>query len=122
MRWFLAALLALLAGHENEMDPPAITRIIAMRIVACILLLSGLASAAHAQTATPVTPGYLSTTGCPPSGTPCFLPYSTLNPLPVSSAGGGGGGTSSNFGAAFPAAGTAIGAKNGATARSSSQA
>jgi hypothetical protein len=30
----------------------------------------------------------------------------------VSSGGGGGGGTSSNFGAAFPAAGTAAGAKN----------
>src|SRR5580704_737674 len=38
----------------------------------------------------------------------------SANPIYTTASGGGSGGTSSNFGAAFPAAGTAIGAKNGA--------
>lgn len=37
---------------------------------------------AHAQsTATPVTPGLLTTSGCPGSETICFVPYSVSNPL-----------------------------------------
>lgn len=42
------------------------------------------------------------------------VPVSSTNPLPVNVvAGGGTGGTSSTFGAAFPATGTAIGASDG---------
>lgn len=39
-----------------------------------------------------------------------MVPVSNTNPLPVTGGGGGGGGTSSVFGAAFPADGTAVGA------------
>lgn len=44
------------------------------------------------SSAQPVTPGFLSTTGCSAGLTVCFLPYSNTNPLPVSGGGGGGGG------------------------------
>lgn len=46
---------------------------------------------AHAQSsAQPVLPGFLSTSGCPSVNlTPCYLPYSNTNPLPVTSSGGG---------------------------------
>lgn len=43
-----------------------------------------------------------------------WVAVSAGNPLPTTSGGGGSGGTSSNFGATFPTAGTAIGVKNGA--------
>ncbi len=40
---------------------------------------------AQGQTAQPVTPGYMTTVGCPSSAlTPCFVPYNPANPLPVS--------------------------------------
>lgn len=34
------------------------------------------------STATPVTPGFLSTVGCPSGQTVCFIPYSSANPPP----------------------------------------
>jgi hypothetical protein len=48
-----------------------------------------------------------------PAGIP--LAVSATNPLPVSGGGGGGGGTSSAYGAAFPANGTAAGYFNSST-------
>lgn len=62
-----------------------------------ILALSLFAFQAHAQTAQPLQLGFLSvaTTGsaaCPSTAlTPCFIPYSTTNPLPTTTSGGGGG-------------------------------
>jgi hypothetical protein len=65
----------------------------AIQLASAALAALALSSIAHAQsTATPVLPGYLSTTGCSPGQTVCFMPYSTLNPLPVTGGGGGGGG------------------------------
>lgn len=53
-----------------------------------LLLLLSLSLAwclpAHAQsTAAQVTPGFLTTSGCPGGQFSCFLPYSAANPLPV---------------------------------------
>jgi len=48
------------------------------------LLLWGASSAYAQSTAQPVTPGYLTTSGCPAGYTVCFVPYSNSNPLPVS--------------------------------------
>ena len=46
---------------------------------------------AQGQTAQPVTPGYMTTVGCPSSAlTPCFVPYNPANPLPVTNTGSGG--------------------------------
>lgn len=86
-----------------------------------IAVLLGLVGIARAQT--PLVPFYLnsSTSGAVPSQ-PGLTPVSPQNPFPticISGCGGGsgGGGTSSNFGSAFPAAGTAIGVENsGSTA------
>lgn len=52
--------------------------------------------------------------GAATDGTYHFIQTDTNGVVQVSSAGGGGGGTSSNFGAAFPSAGTAIGVKDSA--------
>lgn len=65
-----------------------------MKIFFCFLtcaLLLTLSSACNAQSsATPSVMGYLSTTGCPPNVTTCFIQYSSANPLPVSGGGSGG--------------------------------
>lgn len=54
-------------------------------IYALALICAGMASAFAQSTAMPVVPGYLTITGCKPStATPCFVQYSTTNPLPVS--------------------------------------
>lgn len=48
-------------------------------LVACIVF-----GRAQAQTAAQVVPGFLTTTGCPSASlTPCFVPYSATNPIPV---------------------------------------
>lgn len=50
-----------------------------------------IAPAASAQvTAQPLQPGSLTTSGCPGANTPCFVPYSSVNPLPISVIGGSG--------------------------------
>jgi hypothetical protein len=71
--------------------------------------------AAHAQT--PAQANVVASCGTPNStytaGKNAPVTQNTTGTLCTASSGGGGG-TSSNFGAAFPAAGTAIGVKNGA--------
>lgn len=55
-----------------------------MRNIFGLLIALLFALPVHAQsTAQPVTPGYLTTSGCSGSQSPCFKPYTTLNPLPV---------------------------------------
>ena len=56
----------------------------------------------YAQTAQQVLPGFLSTTLCGTGLSPCWLPYSVANPLPVT--GGGGGGSLSATASASPTA------------------
>ena len=80
------------------------------------LVALGLGSPAFAQTATPVA---IVVASCEVAG--IFGPAGRSAPLTVdtagvlcTAAGGGGGGTSSTFGAAFPATGTAVGMKSGA--------
>lgn len=54
------------------------------------LLLVAAPIAAMAQTATPVVPGTIATSGCPsPNLTPCFLQNSSSNPLYTTPASGG---------------------------------
>ena len=49
------------------------------KILLLLLLFPSLVFASASQT----TPGYLTTTGCPGATSPCFVPYSSTNPLPV---------------------------------------
>ncbi len=51
-----------------------------------VALLLWSAPAFAQSTATPVLPGFLTTTGCPSGQTVCYLPYSATNPLAVTSA------------------------------------
>jgi hypothetical protein len=48
-----------------------------------IALLGCYPALALAQTAQQVTPGYLTTTGCPTGTSACFVPYSSANPMPI---------------------------------------
>lgn len=62
-------------------------------LLACALVLGLFSSSVLAQsTATPVLPGLLTTSGCPPATTVCYVPYSSSNPLAVTVISGGGGG------------------------------
>ena len=56
-------------------------------LLAALLLLPLPAFAQSA--ATPVTPGYLSLTGCKGSVSPCFIPYNAANPQPITLSGSG---------------------------------
>lgn len=80
---------------------------------AAFLLATSSLSAQAASTAAPVTIGFLTTTPQPNCAkSPCYVPYSSSNPVPVAIiSGGGSGGTASAFGSAFPAQGTAAGAE-----------
>lgn len=53
-------------------------------ILATALFGAGISAAYAQSTAQPVLPGSLTTSGCPGSISPCYLPYSNSNPLPVS--------------------------------------
>lgn len=60
--------------------------------LAALTLALALASPAWAQTSNQVIPGFLTTSGCPSTATmPCFVPYSSSNPLPVTGSSGSGG-------------------------------
>jgi hypothetical protein len=50
-------------------------------LAALAALVPGISTAQ--STAQPVLPGILTTSGCPPGYTSCFIPYSNSNPLPV---------------------------------------
>lgn len=56
-----------------------------LRRLAAVLAATLLPTAAMAQsTAERVLPGFLSTTGCVPGQTVCWLPYNSTNPTPTS--------------------------------------
>ena len=57
----------------------------AMKTILAALLIVLMPILAWAQnTATPVQPGYISTSGChSPALTPCFIPYNAANPMPI---------------------------------------
>ena len=76
------------------------------RLLQLVLLLLAAATLAHAQGSVQLIDG---------SGHPVYVTSNALNVDCVAgcSGGGGGGGTSSNFGAAFPTAGTAVGVEYG---------
>ena len=78
-----------------------------------VAVLISLPLIVRAQTSTPPTgTGYVQIVGNTLAGVPVTVQVDSNGVLATSGGGGGGGGTSSNFGAAFPTAGTAAGFKD----------
>lgn len=79
-----------------------------MKLLLCsAALVLVLSAPAYAQTATPVVPGTIATSGCPSVNlTPCFLQNSSASPLFIS-----GGGTSGNPSIVTQSAASLIGVK-----------
>lgn len=64
-------------------------RSLRLLVLALLAFVAPLATAFAQSTANRVLPGVLTTVGCPSANlTPCWAPYSSTNPLPITGAGG----------------------------------
>lgn len=91
-----------------------------MKILAIFFLVIFLPVTARAQSsAQPVLPGFLTTSGCPGSLSPCYLPYSDANPLPVTVSTSGSASPTTNSSSAITTGGTFQTISASSTARKS---